>query len=80
MPVVFRDRGYRFHFFSDEGQPRELVHIHVAKDNADAKFWLYPAVDMAYNYGFNARTIRQLREIVESRHVEIEEAWNEHFS
>ena len=37
MPLVFRWKGYRFHFFSNEGDPREPVHIHVTKDGADAK-------------------------------------------
>lgn len=36
MPLVFRWKGYRFHFFSNEGDPREPVHIHVTKDGADA--------------------------------------------
>ena len=39
MPVVFRERGYRFHSYSDEGDPREPLHVHVAKAGADAKFW-----------------------------------------
>ncbi len=79
MPVVFRWNGYRFHFFSDEGEPREPVHIHVARPDADAKFWLYPEVSVAYNHGFDARTMRRLREVVDARKSEIEEAWNEHF-
>jgi len=28
MPVVFRYRGYRFFFYSNEGDPREPLHIH----------------------------------------------------
>ena len=79
MPVVFRQAGYRFHFFSDEGDPREPLHIHVVKDDADAKFWLYPDVDVAYNRGFNARTMNQLRSLIEDRRGEIEEAWRVHF-
>ncbi|WBX83457.1 DUF4160 domain-containing protein [Sphingosinicella microcystinivorans] len=42
MPVVFRHQGYRFHFFSNEGNPREPVHIHVTRDGADARFRLHP--------------------------------------
>ncbi len=79
MPVVFRWNGYRFHFYSDEGDPREPLHIHVRKGDADAKFWLYPEVEEAYNRGFNARVMRELREAIEPRRAEIEEAWNEHF-
>jgi Domain of unknown function (DUF4160) len=57
VPVVFRWNGFRFHFFSDEGDPREPVHIHVVKDDVDAKFWLQPEVKVAYNKGFNAPTL-----------------------
>jgi len=80
MPVVFRDAGYRFHFFSNEGDPREPVHIHVTRDGLDAKLWLYPEVEIAYNGGFNARIQRWLIAVVEARKQEIEDAWNDHFA
>ena len=38
MPIVFRYKGYRFFFFSNEGDPREPMHIHVRKGEASAKF------------------------------------------
>ncbi len=79
MPKVFDWQGFRFHFYSDEGEPREPLHIHVVKNSADAKFWLYPDIELAYNRGFNARTIKQLRDIVDERRHEIERAWDEHF-
>ena len=60
MPVVFRYRGYRFHFFSNEGDPREPQHIHVLKDGVGATFWLWPEVVLAYNDGFNATMLREL--------------------
>ncbi|WP_245428450.1 DUF4160 domain-containing protein [Kumtagia ephedrae] len=47
MPVVFRHKGFRFHFYSNEGEPREPPHIHVMKDDIDAKFWLRPDVVVA---------------------------------
>lgn len=79
MPVVFRHNGYRFHFFSNEGDPREPVHIHVTKDGADAKYWLYPEVTVAYNRGFDARTQNRLAAIIEARRQEIEDAWHDYF-
>lgn len=79
MPLVFRHNGFRFHFFSNEGDPREPVHVHVTKDDSDAKFWLQPEVNVAYNYGFSARTLSELSAIVEARRSEIERAWHEHF-
>lgn len=80
MPVVFRDQGFRFHFFSNEGDPREPPHVHVSKDGADAKVWLSPAIEFAYNRGFDARTQRWILSVVEARRNEIEDAWNDHFA
>lgn len=80
MPVVFRERGFRFHFFSDEGDPREPVHIHVVKNDSDAKLWLYPEVQFAYNRGYDARTQRWIVSVVETRLRDIEEAWHDHFT
>ncbi len=80
MPVVFRERGFRFHFYANEGNPREPIHVHVAKPGVDAKFWLYPDVELAYNRGYDAKTIRRLREIVIARREAIEEAWHEFFA
>lgn len=80
MPVVFRWEGFRFHFFSNEGNPREPVHIHVSRQGAKAKFWLFPDVELAYNRGLDARTIKRLQEVVEQRRSELEEAWNDYFA
>jgi hypothetical protein len=80
MPKVFDWNGYRFHFFANEGSPREPVHIHIARPGAEAKFWLYPEVELAYNRGFDARTIRRLHDVVLERRAEIEGAWNDFFA
>jgi hypothetical protein len=61
------------------GDPREPPHIHVLRDGIDAKFWLRPEVVVAYNDGFNARTLRELTAIIENRREEIEQAWHEFF-
>jgi hypothetical protein len=79
MPTIFRERGFRFFFYSNEGSPREQVHVHVEKDGLEAKFWLEPEVEVAYNDGCGARTLRQLLEIVEANRDRIEGAWNDFF-
>ena len=79
MPVVFRERGFRFFFYSNEGNPREPVHIHVERDEIEAKFWVIPEVRLAYNDGYSARTLRELQSIVEANRNLIVEAWNDHF-
>ena len=79
MPTVFYERGFRFFFYSNEGSPREPIHIHVERDNLEAKFWLNPVVHVAYNDGYDARTLRQLTGIIEASKGRIEGAWNEFF-
>jgi hypothetical protein len=81
MPKVFEWSGYRFHFFSNEGSPREPVHVHVtARDGATAKFWIQPEVFTASNKGFSAKVLSQLMSVIEKRAEEIESAWNDHFA
>ena len=79
MPKVFDWNGYRFHFFSNEGDPREPVHVHVTRAPATAKFWIQPEAAVAYNKGFNAKVLSQLLSVIEMRAGEIERAWNDHF-
>jgi hypothetical protein len=79
MPVIYRYKGFRFLFYSNEGIPREPMHIHVIKDEVDAKFWLNP-VRIAYNDGFNAQILRELVEVIEKNVVLFEEKWNEFFN
>jgi Domain of unknown function (DUF4160) len=55
------------------------VHIHVEKDALEAKFWLNPGVRVAYNDGYDARTLRELLEIVEANKDLIDRAWDEFF-
>jgi len=79
MPVVFRHKGFRYYFFSNEGDPREPPHVHVDKDGVEATFWLHPEVNLAYNDGYNARVLRELREIVIANRARIEAVWHAHF-
>jgi hypothetical protein len=47
MPEVSRDRGFRFFFYSNEGDPREPVHVHIERDRCEAKFSLRPEILLA---------------------------------
>jgi len=79
MPTVFRHHGFRFFFYSNEGDPREPIHIHVRKGGGEAKFWLAPDVSLAASAGLDAATLRRLAGVVAERTVEITEAWHGHF-
>lgn len=80
MPLVFAVDGFRFFFYSNEGDPREPVHIHVRRERSLAKFWLHPETTLADSYGFSAKELNKIRKIIDNRKLEIEEAWNEHFN
>lgn len=79
MPAVFRHLGIRFYFFSNEGNPREPLHVHASRSGAEAKLWLTPEVRMAESVGFSRREQAELVLVVESRRDEIRMAWHEHF-
>ena len=80
MPNVFTWNGNRFHFFANEGNPREPLHVHVSRAGATAKFWLYPEVQLAYNRGYDAREIKQVEAFARKRRDEIEDKWNDFFA
>ncbi len=64
----------------NEGEPREPVHVHVSKSGADAKLWLFPNVEVAYDRGVNARDLKELIAVAESQRRDIERAWDDHFA
>jgi hypothetical protein len=79
MPTVLRRGGLRFFFYSDEGTPREPLHIHVRQGDRETKLWLRPGLPVAYNYGFSRSEIRELREVIEEDRERIETAWDAFF-
>jgi Domain of unknown function (DUF4160) len=79
MPVVFRDGGLRYFFFSNEGSLREPRHIHVKGGGRDAKIWLEPEVAIAESYGFNSGELARILRIVSERRHLILKAWDDHF-
>ena len=79
MPTVLRRDGFRFAFFSNEGNPREPPHVHVSSGGNEAKAWLEPEIAVAESSGFNARELNHLLRIVDEERDRLLRAWNEHF-
>lgn len=80
MPTVLYLKGWRFHFYSNEGS--EPIHIHAHKGESECKYWL--DVDLydireAYSHNLSRRDIREVRKIILQHFDEIVEAWNTHF-
>ena len=76
-PTILRKNGYRFFFFSRE-EPR--MHVHVMSDKGEAKFWLEPELELAMNYGFSRKEIKEIEALIEERYNEFVNAWNRHFN
>ncbi len=79
MPVVFRQQHVRFYFFSNEGSPREPIHIYALRTGAEAKLWLFPNARVAESAGFSRRKQAELVRIVEDNRELIARTWHEHF-
>ena len=75
-PTIFREKGYRFYFLSNE---ENRIHVHVTCEDGEAKFWLEPIVSLAVYYEFNSKKLNEIQEIIEEHKNEIIEAWQKHF-
>lgn len=77
MPTLLRWNGYRFYFFSNEGQ--EPPHVHVDKIGNTAKIWLN-TVSVASYYSFSDYALREICAKVEARQEEFLAAWENYFA
>jgi hypothetical protein len=75
-PTVFREKGYRFYFLSNE---ENRIHIHVTCEEGEAKFWLEPILSLASHHGINPKKLRDIQNIIEDHEDEINKAWKTHF-
>ena len=73
MPTVRRVGPFRFFFYAgDAGEP---PHVHVERDDCEAKFWLDP-VRMERSGGFRRKEINEIRELIQEHREQLLEAWN----
>lgn len=72
MPTVMRLGPYRFHFYSREGN--EPPHIHVERDDMEAKFWLH-SVSLASNHKFSQAELTRIEKLVEENCQKLLEAY-----
>ncbi len=76
MPTVFLE-GYKFRFYSSD--INEPPHMHVIKDNKEAKIWLQP-ISIEYNRGYNSPTLNRILKLTRQNQDRLLEAWNDYFS
>ena len=76
-PTIFREKGYRFYFFSRE---EKRMHVHVVSGDGEAKFWLEPKIVLASNYHYSRRQLKEIELLVEVHNDELIGAWKQYFS
>jgi hypothetical protein len=76
MPTVLRSGPYRFFFYS--GDRDEPPHVHVERDDCEAKFWLDP-VHLERSQGFSGKEINRIQEIILDHQEILLGNWNEFF-
>ena len=75
MPVVLRVAGYKF-FFYQADVANEPPHVHVTKEDNEAKFWLDP-VKIAREGKFRKSDLRDIERIIDDNQRFLLNAWNE---
>ena len=85
MPQLFRIGSYIIYFWSNENDPLEPIHVHVAEGKATAngsKIWITSTGKAILCNNMSRipdRILRRIVRLVEANSREIEERWIEQF-
>ncbi len=74
MPPVLRKDGFRFFIPTLDHAP---AHVHVEKGNGQAKFHLFPEVELVKTDGLKMQDINKAFEIAREHRDELLNAWRE---
>ena len=72
MPTLFIVFGFRFMFYSNDHEP---IHVHVIKDNAEARFQVQPDVALLDNKGLKPAELKLAESLVEENKEMIIDHW-----
>ena len=56
------------------------MHVHVISGDGEAKFWLKPEIELARNYRYSRKQLRDIESLIEGHYRELVSAWEKHFS
>jgi len=76
VPTVLKVGAYRFFFFSRE---EARIHIHVSCSDGEAKFWLFPQIELARNYKLSRGQLKEIERLIEDNYDDFKNAWNTYF-
>lgn len=73
MPTLLTEDGFRFFFYSSEGN--EPAHVHVQKGDAEGKIWLEPTFERVFMHGFTPQEEKRLIEIAYRKQGYFKKRW-----
>jgi hypothetical protein len=76
VPTVFKFKGFRFFFFSNDAS--KPVHIHVESEDKYAKLWLEP-VQLSRSAAYSAKELREIRNLIAEKTNVFKRRWDEYF-
>lgn len=76
-PTIFRAKGYKFYFLSNE---ETRIHIHVKSEAGIAKFWIEPEISLALHIKLSPDKLNEIQKIIEEHKDEITKAWKKYFN
>lgn len=85
MPQIFKVGSYLIYFWSNENDPLEPVHVHVAEgypSENSTKIWITKSGKCLLsnnNSQIPARKLRVIMDVIEARHSDIENRWYSYF-
>lgn len=77
MPEVFRELGFIFFFYANEGA--EPMHVHVRKAGGFANYWMEP-VELEFSQGMKVSDLRLAEKLIMENIERIKQKWYEVFS
>jgi hypothetical protein len=76
MPTLFYYLGLKFYFYSNDHLP---VHVHVGRENVEARYQVMPDIKLIENRGLKPRELRVAELAIEENREIIIERWTECF-
>lgn len=55
------------------------MHVHIVSGDGEAKFWLKPEIELAKNYLYTRKQLKDIEKLIEEHQHELISAWQEHF-
>jgi hypothetical protein len=80
MPTILLVLGWRFFFYSNEGN--EPMHVHARKGETQCKYWVksdFYEIEEAWSHNMTPRLRREVRKIIFDHFEYIVGEWNKCF-